>query len=135
VFSELGSVFLAQVGNWKKIKRQDQKDIYKCNECEARLEVEKKGSQYKYKLVNFGEPHNWGDSKHVEAFKKPLNDPSKQANDRLHTSVESFVKMQVKKGAAISPDVILENLKKERPQLFKHFKPTQDQVTFIIMSN
>lgn len=72
-------------------------------------------------MINGNDPHNWCDAKHVDAFKKGLDSPSKldpsvkMNTDKLHTSVESFVKHQLKTGVSISPDVILENLKKERP--------------------
>ena len=96
------------------------KDIYKCSECEAKLEIEKKGSQYKVKMQNNGEPHNWCDEKHVEVFNQPV-DPksanlasSRPTTDKVHTSVECFVKLQLRNGVSISPDHILENLRKER---------------------
>jgi hypothetical protein len=85
------------------------------------MEVEKKGSIYKVKMINGGEPHNWCDSRHVDAFKKGQDSPSqldssiKMNTDKIHMSVESFVKHHMKTGASISPEVILDNLKKERP--------------------
>jgi len=52
IFEDLESAFLSNVGNWKKIKRQDNKDIYKCSECDIRMEVEKRGPQVKIKILN-----------------------------------------------------------------------------------
>lgn len=78
-----------------------------------------------------GEPHNWCDKKHMEPFKhnaaKSGDDESIKAvsaSEKLHTGVESFVKLQIKNGISLSPNDILENMKKERPQIFKFFKPT-----------
>lgn len=133
-------MFLHYIGNWKKSKRQDTKDIYKCHECEVKLEVEKKGIIYKVKILNGGEPHNWCDNKHVDAFKRGLDSPNKLDSsikmniDKIHMSIECFVKQQIKTGVSISPEVILENLKKERPQLYKNFRPSQDQLTYFIYS-
>ena len=42
VYSDMESIFLKFVGNWKKAKRQEGKDIYKCNECDQKMEIEKK---------------------------------------------------------------------------------------------
>lgn len=42
IYDDLESVFLGNQGNWKKIKRQYNKDIYKCQECDQRLEIEKR---------------------------------------------------------------------------------------------
>lgn len=62
-YEDIESVFLANIGNWKKQRRQDNKDIYKCSECECRLEVEKKGAQFYARVRNplSSEPHNWFD--------------------------------------------------------------------------
>ena len=51
-YADLESAFLANIGNWKKLRRQDNKDIYKCQECDCKLEVEKKGSTFKVKVSN-----------------------------------------------------------------------------------
>lgn len=60
IYDDLESAFLANMGNWKKQKRQDNKDIYKCQECDARLEVERKGSMCRVKNLST-QPHNWFD--------------------------------------------------------------------------
>ncbi len=72
MFDDVDTIFLHYIGNWKKAKRQDVKDIYKCNDCEAKLEVERKGTSFKVKLLGPGE-HSWSDSKHTETFKKNGN--------------------------------------------------------------
>lgn len=69
MFEDLDSIFLHHIGNWKKSKRIELKDIYKCNDCDSKLEIEKKSSQYKVRQLNTGEPHNWCDSKHTDPFK------------------------------------------------------------------
>lgn len=43
-FDDLETAFLSNVGNWKKLKRSENKDIYKCQECDYRIEIEKRGS-------------------------------------------------------------------------------------------
>ena len=50
LYEDLESAFLANIGNWKKLKRQDNKDIYKCSECDCKLEAEKKGSNFRINL-------------------------------------------------------------------------------------
>jgi hypothetical protein len=59
VYEDLETAFLANIGNWKKVRRQDNKDIYKCNECECKLEVEKKGNNFRVRSKNYplGESH------------------------------------------------------------------------------
>jgi hypothetical protein len=69
-YEDIESAFLANIGNWKKLRRQDNKDIYKCSECDAKLEIEKRGSQIKVKILkNAGsDVHNWFDSAHLAPF-------------------------------------------------------------------
>lgn len=33
-YDSIEDIFLTNLGNWKKLKRQDNKDIYKCSECD-----------------------------------------------------------------------------------------------------
>ena len=81
-------MFLANIGNWKKLRRQEMKDIYKCNECEVKLEIEKKGQEIKARvLLHNAEPHNWCDKKHLEGFKA-----NEDSINRIHTSIEAFIR-------------------------------------------
>jgi hypothetical protein len=70
LYEDLESAFLANIGNWKKLKRQDNKDIYKCSECDCRLEAEKKGSNFRIiiKTGLNGEQHTWFDAVHLAPF-------------------------------------------------------------------
>ncbi len=69
VYDDLETAFLANIGNWKKLKRQDNKDIYKCSECDSKLEVEKKVSLFRVKIKNDNnEAHNWFDQNHLAPF-------------------------------------------------------------------
>jgi hypothetical protein len=70
LYEDLESAFLANIGNWKKLKRQDNKDIYKCSECDCKLEAEKKGSNFRINLKSgpSGEQHTWFDSAHLAPF-------------------------------------------------------------------
>jgi hypothetical protein len=69
-YDDLESAFLAIIGNWKKLRRQDNKDIYKCSECDCKLEVEKKGSIYKVRVKHSlsSDSHNWFDQQHIAPF-------------------------------------------------------------------
>lgn len=55
--------------------------------------------------------------------------------DRLHSSIESYIKLQIKKTKTLSSNDIYENMKKERPLLFKYFNPTIEQISYMILSN
>ena len=69
MYEDIESAFLANIGNWKKLRRQDNKDIYKCSECDSKLEVEKKGSLFRVKIKNTGvEAHNWFDLNHLAPY-------------------------------------------------------------------
>jgi hypothetical protein len=82
--------------------------------------------------LNVSEPHTWSDNKHTEPFlKKSSTVLLAQSTDSgkaegIHTAVESYVRIQLKKGASLSPEDIIESLKSDRPQLYKYFKPTID---------
>jgi len=41
------------IGNWKKQRRLGNKDIFKCNECDTLMEVERKQLEYKVRVINF----------------------------------------------------------------------------------
>lgn len=58
-------------------------------------------------MINHAEPHNWCDKKHTEIFKVTEENKS----EKLHTSVESYIKMQIKNGLPVSPDAILDNMR------------------------
>jgi len=34
MYEDIDKAYLDMIGNWKKLKRQENKDIYKCNECD-----------------------------------------------------------------------------------------------------
>jgi hypothetical protein len=69
-FEDIETAFLANIGNWKKLRRQENKDIYKCSECDCKLEVEKKGQALKVRVRNplSSEAHNWFDQTHLGPF-------------------------------------------------------------------
>lgn len=56
-------------------------------------------------------------------------------SDRLHSSIESFIKIQMRNGQNLSTDEIFDTMKKERPLLYRYFKPSLDQLMFFIVSN
>ena len=97
-YSDLESSFVANIGNWKKLRRQDNKDIYKCAECESKLQVEKKGAQFKVRVINpsNGETHNWFDKAHLAPFVISENSKEEMSSERLHSSVEAFIKLHLK---------------------------------------
>lgn len=125
-FDDLESAFLANIGNWKKLRRQDNKDIYKCSECDCKLEVEKKGSQIRVRVRNplSSVAHNWFDFQHLAPFNDNNSDNSPTA--RMHTSAEAFIKIQLRENvnSFLSPNELLETMKRERPKLYQFFKPT-----------
>lgn len=55
----------------------------------------------------------------------------------MHTSIEAYVKIQMKKNSEelILPEELLDNLKRERPKLYQFFKPTMPQLAFFLISN
>ena len=77
---------MAFIGNWKRSRRQDNKDIYKCSECDVKLEIEKKKQEFKVRQVGT-EPHNWCDKKHIAAFNK------EGGVKKIHSSIEAFVRV------------------------------------------
>ena len=97
-YTDLETAFLANIGNWKKLRRQDNKDIYKCNECDCKLEVEKKGHNFRVKqrLNASDEAHHWFDKAHLSPFSGKENQEEGadfSPADRLHSSVEAFIKL------------------------------------------
>lgn len=126
-YVDLESAFLANIGNWKKLRRQDNKDIYKCNECESKLEVEKKGAHFLVRVRNptIDEAHNWFDQAHLAPFVHLVEDGPVVA-DRLHASVEAFVKLQLKQNEEelASPEDLFETMRRERPKLHQFFRPS-----------
>eukprot|EP00347_Sterkiella_histriomuscorum_P016596 403352581 len=135
VYEDLETALLSNIGNWKKLKRQGNKDIYKCNECETLLEVERKVLEFKVRLVNYGSDqihHNWFDDSHKEPFS---NREAIDRSDKIHTSAEAFIKLQMRERRGNQPTEILECMRRERPQLYKYFRPTTDQIAYYIVSN
>lgn len=122
---------MANIGNWKKQRRQENKDIYKCQECDCKLEVEKKGPLNKVRVINpySSEAHNWFDTPHLI----PFSDQGEENNDpegRLHSSVEAFFKLSLRTQTSsyISPDELIDSLRRERSKLYQFFKPSIAQV-------
>ena len=142
-YDDLETAFLQNIGNWKKQRRQDNKDIYRCNECECRLEVEKRGSQFKVRVKNSanGESHSWFDQSHLEPFQhkepKEQSTEDENSNGRLHSSVECFVKLKMKDSdhEDIQPEVLLDVLRRERPKLYCFFRPTLQQLCYYMISS
>lgn len=76
--------------------------------------------------------HNWFDADHITPFKAKNVD---SMNDRLHTSVDSFIKTQMKKFPSfVDTKELTDLIKKKHPMLFKHFLPTQDQLVFFLVT-
>lgn len=93
IYEDLETALLSNIGNWKKLRRQGIKDIYKCNECDTLLEVERKLQECRVRLVNYGSDsihHNWFDDSHKEPFN---NRDSLDKSDKIHTSAEAFIKL------------------------------------------
>lgn len=90
-FKDLESVFLNFVGNFKKLKRAENKDVYKCQECDFRLEIEKKGSDYHVSFPLSNKEHDPFNEQHLSPFQL-----KKDNQIPLHTSCESFVKLYLK---------------------------------------
>lgn len=141
-YEDLESAFLANIGNWKKLRRQDNKDIYKCNECESKLEVEKKGALFRVRVRNptIDEAHNWFDQAHLEPFAHFNDDQVEDGPviaDRLHASIEAFVKLQLKQNEEelASPEDLFETMRRERPKLHQFFRPSLQQLAFFLISN
>lgn len=53
----------------------------------------------------------------------------------MHTSVESFVRQQIKKFKITCPDSILSKLEEKEPTLYENFKPQVYQLTYFIAIN
>jgi hypothetical protein len=59
------------------------------------------------------------------------------SNGRLHSSVESFVKLKMKdpEHEDIQPEVLLDMLRRERPKLYSFFRPTLQQLCYYMISS
>ncbi|TNV81981.1 hypothetical protein FGO68_gene3475 [Halteria grandinella] len=134
-FDDIETAFLSNIGNWKKLRRLDNKDIYKCSECDYKLEAEKKGAQIRVKTRNpiSDEAHNWFDQIHLA----PFREDSENRAERMHSSIEAYIKLQIRANEDdfIHPDELIEKLRRERSKLYQYFKPTMQQLAFFLMSN
>eukprot|EP00347_Sterkiella_histriomuscorum_P020828 403336312 len=131
LFEDIDQAQVSIIGNWKKLKRNENKDIYKCSECDQRIEVEKKGSFYEVNLMSNKKAHEPFDQIHINPF---LDKTIPAEMMRLHSSCESFIKLQIKNKTKVSPDDILEQMKHQQPLIYKHFKPTLNKLAYYLMS-
>ncbi|CDW88268.1 UNKNOWN [Stylonychia lemnae] len=134
-YQDIETALLSNIGNWKKQRRLGNKDIFKCNECETLMEVERKQQEQVVRIINFNKDtihHQWFDQNHLEPFSTK---ESLIKSDKIHTSVEAFIKLQMREKRGYTPQEILENLRRERPQLYKNFKPSIEQIAYFILGN
>ncbi|CDW89149.1 UNKNOWN [Stylonychia lemnae] len=130
MYEDIDKAFVEMVGNWKKQKRQENKDVYKCSECDQRIDVEKKGSLYEVNYIgqNLHDPY---DLVHTLPFQEKIG---QSESIKMHSSSESFIKINTKNKVKVSPDELLELMNCQQPIMFKYFKPSIDILTFFLAS-
>ena len=130
VFDDINFVFLHYVGNWVKVRRLgNSKDIYKDQQCQAVLKKKKVSNGWKAKLCN-AKKHQPYDSDHIKAFRKANTN-----NDRLHTSVYSYMKIQMWYYGLKNPNDILAKMQQEWPTLFECYEPNKETLLFYVSTN